>query len=398
MKMLKGDLGMELREQLTFYRGILLQKLGRVQEKAEIVEIMLILAVGMLTGLYNPHQVAQQLAISPKEFYEKLKVMNESEIRQLLESLMMDVAIARLKEYQELSAASQSRREASITVDDSLIKRLGEALSYVWSWYSGQIHQVTKGQDLLGIVLKIGKEIIPLRLVLVSKEGDQDTEKPKLLLKEMAALKAAFLHAGIDITNLGVSFDSWWLSEDLSKKLSDLGFHKQVICAKSNTQLKAGKEKKSLTEHFFDEELKPGWGHTTPARRLKGINPTLGKVVVVLFNVKRSKAFAILMPDSPLRTCEALRIWFNHPAVETFWKRLKHWLGHGKMQLQKSTGAWIELCLRVLAYFLAMRLFDKEVHTLNQLYHYLRRQKTFSELICEHFQPLFLITYAFSHS
>ena len=99
-----------------------------------------------------------------------------------------------------------------------------------------------------------------------------------------------------------------------------------------------------------------------------------------------------------MRTCEALRIWFNHSAVETFWKRLKHWLGQGKMQLQKPEGAWSEICLRVIAYFLAMRLFDREVRTLNQLYHYLRRLSTFSDLIREHFQSLFLITYAINHS
>src|SRR5256885_8971084 len=111
MKMLKGDLVMELREQLTFYRGILLQKMCRVQEKEEIIEIMLILAVGMLAGLYNPHQVAQQLEISPQAFYENLKAMNEKQLRELLESMMMDVALVRLKQYQELSAASRSRLE-----------------------------------------------------------------------------------------------------------------------------------------------------------------------------------------------------------------------------------------------------------------------------------------------
>src|SRR5688572_11299806 len=145
MKMLKGDLVMELQEQLTFYRGILLQKLERVQEKEEIVEIMLILAVGMLAGLYNPHQVAQQLEINPKEFYQQLKEMSVYHWRKLLNMMMMDAAIERLKEYEKLSPASRSRRQASLSVDDSLIKRLGQALSYVWSWYSGQIHQVTKG-------------------------------------------------------------------------------------------------------------------------------------------------------------------------------------------------------------------------------------------------------------
>ena len=85
-----------------------------------------------------------------------------------IDSMMIEQAIKRLKQYQESSAGEQSRQQVSISVDDSLVKRLGKQLSYLWSWYSGQIHQVTKGQDLLGIVLKIDKEIIPLRLVLVT--------------------------------------------------------------------------------------------------------------------------------------------------------------------------------------------------------------------------------------
>jgi hypothetical protein len=59
----------------------------------------------------------------------------------------------------------------------------------------------------------------------------------------------------------------------------------------------------------------------------------------------------VICPVRPLRTCEALRLWVNHSAVETFWKRLKHWLGLGQMQLRKRCGSWAELGLRVLAYF-----------------------------------------------
>ena len=385
---------MELQKQLTFYQGILLQKLSRVQEKEKIVEVMLILAVGMLARLYNPNQVALQLNKKPKEYYQYLKELSLYHWQGLLDSLMMEVAIARLKQYQCASPATQSRLQATISVDDSLVKRLGDFLAYVWSWYSGQIHQVTKGQDLLGIVLKIDKEIIPLRLVLVSKQGSANTDKPAVLVRELAALKAAFLQAEIDITSLGISFDSWWLSKDICQQLSDLGFHKQVICVKNCTQLKIGQEKKAVSELFFENERAPGWGHNVPAIRLKGSNSELGKVVMILFEMARSKAFAIVVPAQPLRTCEALRIWLNHPAVETFWKRLKHWLGQGKMHLQGKVGAWAELCLRVLAYFLSLRLFDNEVRTLDQLYHWLRRQNVFSELIREHFQPLFPSSYA----
>jgi hypothetical protein len=389
---------MELQEQLAFYRGILLQKLSRVQEKEEIVEVMLVLAVGMLCGLHNPHQVAQQLEITAKQFYCRLQEMSLYHWRQLLDSMMLDVAVQHLKRYQESSLPTQSRRQASLSVDDSLVKRLGSALSYVWVWYSGQIHQVTKGQDLLAIVFKIGKQIIPLRLLLVSKQGSANTNKPDMLIKEMESLKAAFLQAEIDITSLGISFDSWWLGADFSQQLTDLGFTKQVICGKSCTQLKIAGAEKSLLDHFFDNELAPGWGHTAPAKRLKGSNPKLGKLIVVLFDLKRSKAFAIVVPAAPLRTCEALRIWIAHPAVETFWKRLKHWLGQGKMQLQNREGAWAEICLRVLAYFLGLRLFDSQVSTFAQLSHWLRRQMTFSQLVHEHFQPLFLSTYSISHS
>lgn len=389
---------MELKQQLAFYEGILLQKLWQMQDKEAIVEIMIVLAVGMLCGLYNPHQVAQQLEIAPKQLYEGLKQLSMAQWRAVMESIMMDVARQELRQYQYSSAATRSRWQASLSVDDSLVKRMGKQLSYVWSWYSGQCHKVMKGQDLLAIVLKIGKQIIPLRVVLVSKQGRANTNKPALLIKEMAALKAAFLAAGIDISSLDVSFDSWWLGEDFAQKLSDLGFNKQVICAKSSIQVTIANEQKSLLEHFFEADLVPGWAHTTAAKRLQGTNAKLGNIVVVLFNVARSKAFAIVMTAAPLRTCEALRIWLNHPAVETFWKRLKHWLGHGKMQLQHSDGAWAEICLRLLAYFLALRLFDDQVRTLAQLSHYLRRLMTFSELISEHFHPLFSPTYTISHS
>jgi hypothetical protein len=391
---------MQLQEQLAYYRGILLQKLERVQEKEELIELMLVLAVGMLSGLYNPNQVAQQLGISAKQLYEELKEMSAHRWRKLLESLMMEAAKTALKNYEAGSAATQSRQQASISVDDSVVKRLGKVLSYVWVWYSGQIHQRTNGQDLIGIVLKIGNQILPLRLVLVSKQGRDNTEKPDGVIRELSSLKAAFLEAGIDITNLGISFDSWWLGHKFIEKLNALGFDKQVLCAKQNTQLKVGREQKSLAEYFFDniDKLKPGWGHTTPAARLKGTNSEFGKIAVVLFDVKRSTAFAIVLPARLLRTCEALRIWLNHPAVETFWKRLKHWLGQGKMSLRGRDGAWAEICLRVLAFFFALRLFDENVGTLNQLYHFLRRQSTFADLVAKHFHPLFLATYAFSHS
>jgi hypothetical protein len=159
--------------------------------------------------LSNPNQIAEQLGIAPKHLYEQLHQMSAHSWRELLKRMMMDKAVEKLKSYDSLSAATKSQQEATLSIDDSLVKRLGEALSYVWPWYSGQYRQVRKGQDLLGIVLRIDGEILPLSMVWVSKQGRASTNKPDLLVKQMESLKEAFLGHGIDITKLGISLDSW---------------------------------------------------------------------------------------------------------------------------------------------------------------------------------------------
>src|SRR5437868_158843 len=141
---------MELRAAITQFRAILLPHLARKQECKEFVEIILVLLVGLLWGLYNPHQLAQQLSVSPIEFYAALHRLSAREWRQLLEQVMLEQALERLRHYQQRSKATRSRLEATLCVDDSVIKRFGQVLSYVWRWYSGQFRQVVKGQDLVG--------------------------------------------------------------------------------------------------------------------------------------------------------------------------------------------------------------------------------------------------------
>jgi hypothetical protein len=261
-------------------------------------------------------------------------------------------------------------------------------LSYVWRWYRGQFRQVVRGQDLVGIVLHIDGEIIPLQLVWVSKQGSGLTSKPEVLLKELAALKAYFAAHGIDLTQLGLSLASWWGSSPLIEALVELGADSQAIAAKANLRLQDASGDENLGERRLHAQLQPGWGHQRAAQRLRGANPTLGKMVLILFVHPRSSAFGIVCPARPLRTCEGLRIWGGHHAVETFWKRLKRWLGLGQMQLRGRRRSWAELCLRVLTYFLASLLGAPQEISLAQLQH-ARRQGTFAELIGEHFHGAF---------
>ncbi len=376
---------MHIAEIIKQFRIVLTSKLSGREDRSEFIEVTLILLVGLLCGLFNPFQVAQQLGISPKNLYSTLRELDARQWRELLEKMILEKAIQELNNYKSASASTRSRLEASLSVDDTLVKRLGEVLSYVWAWYSGQVKEVRRGQDLLGIALKIHGRILSLSLVWVSKQGRGSNTKPAVLLREMKRLKELFGKAGVDITGLPISFDSWWASSPVSEQLAEEGFKKQVICAKANLVFETKEGRKKLPLHRKDIELKEGWGHSEPAKRVRAKSPTFGEVALIFFHRARTKAYGLIAPQRLMRTGEALRVWKNHQAVETFWKRMKRWLGLGQMQMRGRFGAWAELTLRVMAYLLAQEMMTEEVSTIFQLTQRLRRESTFAELVDEHF-------------
>ncbi len=121
-----------------------------------------------------------------------------------------------------------------MAVDDSVIDRVGKRLRCTWSWYSGRWKKVVNGQNLLGIVLTINGQALPLHLLFCSKQGSKNTDKPSLLLSMLTRLKAEFAQHDLDITNIPLTMDSWYVSEPLKQKLHQLGFSKIVVVGKGN--------------------------------------------------------------------------------------------------------------------------------------------------------------------
>jgi hypothetical protein len=143
----------------------------------------------------------------------------------------------------------------------------------------------------------------------MSKRGRGGKCKKKRLLRELKRLKAYFTGQGVDITKIGISFDSWFLDNDFSEELKELGFEKQVFAAKSTTVLKVGKEKKRSSKHYEELELKKGWGNQKSlSSRLRGISPTFGTAAMIFFERKRTRVFALLCPARLLRQCEAREV------------------------------------------------------------------------------------------
>jgi len=152
---------------------------------------------------------------------------------------MVKQAVEALKPLLEKSAASQSRAGLTLSVDNSVIDRVGRILRCTWSWYSGRWKKVVNGQDLLGIVMTINGKVLPLYLWFCSKQGSGSTDKPSLLFKMITRLKEEFAKEGIDITMIPITLDSWFVSKELKRQLHELGFSKIVIAGKGNYVFKS---------------------------------------------------------------------------------------------------------------------------------------------------------------
>src|SRR5437870_3641528 len=101
----------------------------------------------------------------------------------------------------------------------SFIKSSDESVGSHWSWYSGRYHKVIRGQDLLGIVFTIHHIAFPVHVLFCPKQGRYHTTKADLLLFMLTQLKTAFLREGIDITQLPLTMDSAYVSQELRERL-----------------------------------------------------------------------------------------------------------------------------------------------------------------------------------
>src|SRR5256712_9924961 len=132
------------------------------------------------------------------------------------------------------SAATRSKAGMTLSIDNSVMDRCGKLLRCTWSWYSGRFHKVIRGQDLLGLVLTIHHIAFPLYLLFCPKQGRYHTTKADLLIFMLTQLKTAFLREGIDITQLPLTMDSAYVSQELRERLHQLGFIDIIIAGKGN--------------------------------------------------------------------------------------------------------------------------------------------------------------------
>src|SRR5918994_6242128 len=359
-------------------------------------EVLMVLAVANLFGFYNPKQLADFLEVPHQKFYTELKDWSLYHVKKMLLRFMVKKAAEELKPVLSKSAATRSRAGMSLSIDNSVMDRFGKLIRCTYSWYSGRYHNVIRGQDLLGIVLTINNMAFPVHLLFCPKQGRYHTKKADLLIFMLKQLKAAFHHEGIDITQLPLTLDSGYVSQELRERLHQLGFSHIIIAGKGNyvftidgQKWDASTWKKVL---MLDD---PKWGIDVPSYRTWGYSPTFGLLVLLFFRKSTTRSYYLMnFSQMALRGAEIWHIWKQHHVIECFWKIMKSIFQIRSMQLQ-GDGLYTALLIKVLAYLLALRLqadggFAKL--TITQIMRKLRREEELRDFLATHFHASFSIT------
>ena len=358
-------------------------------------EVLMVLAVAHLFGFYNPKQLADFLEVPHQQFYTALKDWSVYHVKKMLLRFMVKQAAEKLKPVMSKSAATRSRAGTTLSIDNSVMDRFGKLLRCTWSWYSGRYHKVIRGQDLLGIVLTIHHIALPLHLLFCPKQGRYHTTKADLLIFMLTQLKTAFLCEGIDITQLPLTMDSAYVSQELRERLHQLGFRQIIIAGKGNYVFTIDDKKQDALTWKKELTLaSPKWGINVPSCRLWGSSPTFGLLLLFFFRKSTTRSYYLMnFSQDSLRGAEIWHIWKQHHVVECFWKIMKSIFQIRSMHLQ-GDGLYTALLIKVFAYLLALRLQAQGVFsklTITEIMRKLRREEDLRDFLATHFHAPFSI-------
>ena len=359
-------------------------------------EVLMVLALAHLFGFYNPKQLADYLDIPHQNFYTELKGWSVYHAKKMLRLFIVKQAAEKLKPMMSKSGSTRSRAGVTISIDNSVMDRFGKLLRCTYNWFSGRHHKVIRGQDLLGIVLTIHQIAFPLHLLYCPKQGRYHTNKADLLIFMFTQLKVDFHCEGIDITQFPLTLDSGFVSEELKKRLHQLGFTQIIIAGKGNYVFTIDGQKQKASAWKKDLTLQePTWGIDVPSCRIWGHSPTFGSLTLFFFQKSTTRSYYLMnFSQNSMRGAEIWHIWKQHHVIECFWKILKSIFHIRSMQLQ-GDGLYTALLIKVLAYLLALRLQASGVFsklTITQIMRKLSREEDLRDFLATHFHAPFSTT------
>ena len=108
----------------------------------------------------------------------------------------------------------------------------------------------------------------------------------------LTQLKTEFLREGIDITQLPLTMDSAYVSQELRERLHQLGFIDIIIAGKGNDVFTIDAQKwdaSTWKKVLMLEE--PKWGIDVPSCRIWGSSPTFGSLILFFFRKSTTRSY-----------------------------------------------------------------------------------------------------------
>ena len=220
----------QLIKSITFFQQLLSSQFSTLNQR--FVDTLVFLSTCHLFGLTNPNQVSDALSIPKARLYRELNTMSLYLWQHLFVRIGCSIALEAIRKVVSKSASTLSRLCIVISVDDTFVFRYGTDIAYTSNWWSSQAKQPMKGQNILGITIKIGDRIIPLNMRLISKQGRGNTDKPSCVITMFKEVVSFFEGTGIDIRNYPITFDSWYGSRHLIDTLREMGFETILVHGK----------------------------------------------------------------------------------------------------------------------------------------------------------------------
>ena len=374
----------QLIKSTVFFQQLLSSRFRTLKER--VVKTLMLLSLCHLFSLYNPNQVSDALFIPKASLYRHLNEVSLYQWQHLFVHIGCSIALQEIRDAELKSAATRSRKCPTLSVDDTHNARDTKKVSYCYNWWSSKAKQPKKGQNILGITIKIGKMNIPLNMRYVSKQGRGNTDKPSCFVSMLKEILDFFDAQGVELRKYPITFDSWSGSRKLIDILREFGFETILIHAKNNYVMTIGDKTDKLSEHKKSGQLTAGkWGcGDTPVCRTKASSRAFGDVVLLFFQDGR-KTQTMMVFGKPLRACEILRIWSQHHGIEQFWRHLKTDLKLSAMSLEGRQGAYVNLGLKVMSYLLIQHVSRSVRKTFHQIQLELCGQRHMLSTLSAHF-------------
>ena len=374
----------QLIKSTNFFQELLVSQFCALKQR--LVKTIMLLSLCHLFGLYNPNQVSDALSTPKANLYRHLNEVSFYHWQHLSARIGCSVALREIWAVESKSASTRSRSCVTLSVDDTHNARDTEKVSYCYNWWSSKANQPKKGQNILGITIKIGKMNIPLNMRYVSKQGRGNTDKPSCFVSMLKEILDFFDAQGVELRKYPITFDSWYGSRKLIDILREFGFETILIHAKNNYVMTIGDKTDKLSEHKKSGQLTAGkWGcGDTPVCRTKASSRAFGDVVLLFFQ-DGGKGQTMMVFGKPLRACEILRIWSQHHGIEQFWRHLKTDLKLSAMSLEGRQGAYVNLGLKVMSYLLIQHVSRSVRKTFHQIQLELCGQRHMLSTLSAHF-------------